>query len=389
MKVSIRKLAIIIFVIAIVLPLGVYGEEAPGITKDSILIGNTTLLTGVAGYIGQEGNAGFQVAIDQQNSNGGINGKTIKVISYDDAYNPTLAVQGTQRLIQQDNIFAWAGGIGTPNFVAVLPLLEQNGIPAIAPYAPAEDIGTMKHPLVFMIWTNFIQEYNNLCKYLIKNKDMGASKGVSFVHYQTDAGRDALKGTSEALSKNGIKLIHIIPVDPTEQDWASIALELKKKDATWVGMQIAPVAGGQLVQAMHAIGYRPNCFGQSDFTEEAFLNNFGDTVEGFYACTKIRSAESENPLVEKHLKIFKEATGKEMTSWNAIGYVQALVAIEGLKNMKQTSRKGLIAALEGIENFKTGFLPPISFGREKRQGVIATGIAQIQGGKVKILEPLK
>jgi ABC-type branched-subunit amino acid transport system substrate-binding protein len=76
-----------------------------------------------------------------------------------------------------------------------------------------------------------------------------------------------------------------------------------------------------------------------------------------------------------------------MTSWNATGYAQALLAVKALRTMKGPTRECFVEALQNIRNYDTGILPPITFGPTVRQGVQAVGVAQWQNGKLVQVSP--
>jgi branched-chain amino acid transport system substrate-binding protein len=354
-----------------------------GISKSTILLGHTTVSTGEAGFVGQEDDKGINAVFSAVNAAGGINGRKIKSISYDDTYDTAKAQQGARRLVESDHIFAWVGGNGTPTLLAVMPYLEQQKVPIVADYGPSDSIGTMANPYVFNIWTNFTQEYEVVTDYIITHDGAGkAGAPMAFLRYNISLGEDALKGTEAALARHNLKLTDVFQTTTTNTDWASVATELKNTGAKWVGIQISETQGGQLLQAMHRIGYYPHVFGESDFVDSSFGKTFGKDTDGFYAALKIRPASDPYPQWVKVQGTFKKQTGKAMTSWNATGYAQALLAVQALKTMKAPTRECFMEALERIKNFDTGIVPPITFSPTIRQGVQAVGVAQWRGGKL-------
>src|ERR1035437_8804845 len=105
------------------------GATAPGVTATRVTIGTTTPLTGPAapGYdeIAAASNAVFKWA----NATGGVNGRQINYIIKDDGYNPATTVSLTRELVQQNNIFATVGSLGTPTQAAVQGFLNTNKVP--------------------------------------------------------------------------------------------------------------------------------------------------------------------------------------------------------------------------------------------------------------------
>ena len=341
---------------------GCANGDSTGVSDDEIVLGNTNILSGNIAFIGEDANEGFMVPIDQLNAEGGVDGRTVRLISYDDAYTPADALDGTRRLIEQDKIFAWAGGVGTPTYLAVVPLLEDANIPAITPFAPARSIGTMEHPLTFMTWANFIVEYETTADYLVENEGMGTTGGdVAFVRFDTEHGEDALQGAKNALAKVDADVILDIPTAPEQSDYSDVALQVKNSGAEWIGVQLSSENGGNLLNAMKEIGYEPKMFTQSDYSDVSFVENFPDVAEGVYGALSTRIFEDPpNAELKKHMDDLKEATGSEMTQWRAIGYQQGLLTAEALRRMEAPTRECLVEALESIENFDTGIQAPVT-----------------------------
>ncbi len=364
--------------------------DSTGITDSQILLGHTTVSTGEAGFVGQENDKGLNQAFKEFNAAGGVDGRKIKSIAYDDTYDTSKAQQGARRLVQSDHIFAWVGGNGTPTLLAVMPYLQQQKVPIVADYGPSSSIGTMENPYVFNIWTNFTQEYEVMTDYIIKKEGAGkANAPMAFLRYNISLGADALKGTERALERHGLELTDRMQVSTNHTNWSSIAVSLKKTGAKWVGIQISATQGGQLLQAMHRIGYFPNVFGESDFVDASFGKTFGKDTNNFYAALKIRPADDPYPKWQTVRKAFQKATGKPMTSWNATGYAQGLLAIKALKTMEAPTRECFMEALEKVRNYDTGILPPITFGPKIRQGVQGVGVAQWRNGKLVQVSPFR
>lgn len=365
--------------------------DSTGIEDDKIVLGNTNILTGPIGFIGRDSNDSMKSIFDQVNADGGIDGRKIELISYDDQYDTSKALTGARRLTSQDKIFAWAGGVGTPTYLAVVRLLEQAGVPGITPFAPARSIGTMEHPLTFMTWANFQGEYYVTASYLVEHEKMGTpGNDVAFVRFDTEHGEDAVTGTNEALKAVDAKVVADIATPTDQSDYDSVALQVKQTGAKWLGMQLSSENGGNLLQAMERIGYKPKVFTQSDYSDPTFAENFPTVAEGVYGALQVRTFEDPpNDILVGHEEDLKASTGADMTTWRAVGYVQGLLTVEALKNMKAPTRECLVEALEAISDFDTGIQAPITFGPDRRMGVDSLSVFQIRDGQVVQLEPFK
>jgi len=360
--------------------------NSQGITDTTIKLGTFTPLTGPVADPGSGGLAGLQYAIDKANEAGGIDGREIELVVEDDQYDAAVALQAARRLNESDEVFAFAGGVGTPNFVGVLPYIKQNSIPAVGPYAPSNQVGVMDNPDVFMIWPNFIDEFDVAVSWMMENEP---AESLSLVQQVGDVGDDALTGIEKALEGTGVELSTIQTVEPTTTDFSAIAQALRNADSEMVIFIAGPVVVGQVIQAMQQIGYTPRLLGQSDMTDESWLSEFGDVGEGMIVATKVAPFSGSDPLVKQFVDDWTADNGEAPSMWNAAGYTQGIVTIEALKNAPALTRDCFEFALESMDGFETGLIPPVTFGPDSRQGTNAVGVARIEGGAVVEVAPFQ
>lgn len=360
--------------------------NSQGVTDTTIKLGTFTPLTGPVAALGMSSLSGLQYAIDKANAAGGIAGRQVELISEDDQYDASIALQAARRLNENDGVFAFAGGIGTPNFVGVLPYIEQNAIPAIGPYAPSNQVGVMDNPDVFMIWPNFVDEFDVALSWVMENDPV---ESVSLVQQVGDVGDDALTGIEKALDGTGIELSTIQTFEPTTTDFSAIAQALRNADSEMVLFIGSPVVVGQVIQAMHQIGYEPRTLGQSDMTDESWLSEFGESGEGMIVPTKVAPFTGDDPLVADFVDEWTADNGSAPTMWNAVGYTQGLVTLEALRTAPALTRDCLEFALETMTDFETGLIPPVTFSADSRQGTNAVGVARIDNSQVVQIAPFQ
>jgi branched-chain amino acid transport system substrate-binding protein len=358
--------------------------NSQGITDTEIVLGAFTPMTGPVADPGNGALKGQQVVFDAVNAAGGIDGRQIKFVTADDAYDPAKAQEAARRLNEQDQVFAFSGSIGTPNFVAVLPYIKAEGIPAIGPYAPSNQVGVMENPQVYMIWPNFVDEFYVSTKYLIENIK---PQKLAMIQMQGDVGDDALAGVQKALEGTDYTLDTIVKVEATTTDYSPMVQELKDSGADWVISINQPTGTGQVIQAAKKIGYEPNWLTQSDMTDGGWVAAFAPDNEGLVAATKAAPLTSDDPKVQEFISTYKAATGEDPTLWNEVGYTQALVTVEALKNAPALTRECLEYSLQNMSGFETGLIPPVTFSADSRQGTSAVGVAQIKDGEVVQLAP--
>ena len=99
----------------------------PGVTADSITLGQSTALSGPLGDLGQEVLMGAKVYFDALNARGGVNGRSVKLVTKDDAYDSQKTLENINTFIAEDATFALFGTFGTPNNEALIPVAQKAG----------------------------------------------------------------------------------------------------------------------------------------------------------------------------------------------------------------------------------------------------------------------
>ena len=116
--------------------------SAQSVSPTEIVLGQTTTLTGILAQQGQSNSSSSRAYFDYINSQGGIHGRKIRLITMDDGYNADKAVANVKQLIEKDNVLALFGIIGTPANTAIMPIVNQTGIVNFAPYTGSEALRT-------------------------------------------------------------------------------------------------------------------------------------------------------------------------------------------------------------------------------------------------------
>jgi ABC-type branched-subunit amino acid transport system substrate-binding protein len=360
-------------------------EKSPGVTSSEIKLGATMPLTGSAAAGGIGASAAAKAYYDMINAVGGVQGHKISFTVLDDEYKPATAERQMRALVQRDRVFAIAGGEGTPNFLAIVPLLEREGVPAISPYAPSSELGSTKTPHIFMTSVNYITEFAIMARYV---KDTYHPKSFSLVGVQGNVGDDAKAGMEQGIGDPSIKISYI-PEVPGTPDFTPIATQLRDFGADWTFLILTNDDTGQLLQAMHRIGYKPQTAAWPGMDDENYLKPYAAVSQGMIVAEETAHLDSPDPLVKQFVADFTKETGHAPSKFEELGWVQAELVVRALQGAKALTRSCLMASLENIRDFKTGILPPISFGSDKRQGVNAVGLVQVKGDKTIEIVPFR
>lgn len=171
--------------------------------NETILLGASLPLSGINSHLGKDVVVGANTYFSHTNAKGGVHGKKIEFIQYDDKYEPENTLSHTQTLIEKDKVFALFGFVGTPTVKRVLPLISHTNIPFIAPYTGASFLRDNSSDNIINFRSSYIEEINALVDYLTQEK--GLSKFAIF-YQNDDYGEEGYIALSQALEKHQLKL---------------------------------------------------------------------------------------------------------------------------------------------------------------------------------------
>ena len=180
-------------------------DSAPGIFADRILFGQSAAFSGPAQELGQGMRKGLLAAFEEANANGGVHGRRVELIALDDGYEPEAAIANTQKLIDEDQVFALIGAVGTPTSRAAVPVAAKEMVPYIAPFTGAgflRDHATNGH--VINIRASYAQETEAMVDHLTRDLE---TERIAILFQDDSFGRAGFAGATAAMNRRGLQLI--------------------------------------------------------------------------------------------------------------------------------------------------------------------------------------
>jgi len=175
-----------------------------GVFDDRIVFGQSAALKGPAAALGLGMRDGILAAFHEANAAGGVHGRKLDLISYNDGYEPEMAIANTKRLIDEDKVFALIGEVGTPTSKAVQPITTEQGVPFIGPFTGADFLRDPSLTNVVNIRASYRQETEAWIEHL--TTDLGLSR-IAILYQDDSFGRAGLEGVKLALEKRGLALV--------------------------------------------------------------------------------------------------------------------------------------------------------------------------------------
>jgi branched-chain amino acid transport system substrate-binding protein len=268
------------------LPARAAKQYGPGVTDSEIKIGNTAFYTGPASSYGTIGKA-MAAYYKMVNAEGGVNGRKITFLSYDDAYSPPKTVEQTRRLVEQDGVFLMAGSLGTPTNSAIWHYMNEKKVPQLFVSTGATKWDDPKgHPWTIGWQPNYQSEGRIYATYIVKEKP--AAK-IGVLYQNDDFGKDYLKGVKDGLGdKAAAKVVIEASYETTDPTVDSQVLSMKAAGCDVFVNTGIPKFAAQAIRKAAEIDWKPlhvlSSIGSSVAAtlKPAGLENAKDIVSDFY-----------------------------------------------------------------------------------------------------------
>jgi ABC-type branched-subunit amino acid transport system substrate-binding protein len=230
-------------------------KYGPGVTDTEIKIGNT------APYSGPLSNAvpiplTMAAYFKMINEKGGINGRKINFISYDDAYSPPKTVEMTRKLVEEDGVLLIAGAVGTPTNSAVWHYMNENRVPQLFVNTGATKWNDPKgHPWTMGFFVSYRAEGRIYAAYILKEKP-DAKIGV--LYQNDDYGKDYLNGLLDGLGPKAASLIKVqASYETTDPTVDSQIVQMRAAGCDVFFMVAIPKFEAQAIRKVAEIEWKP------------------------------------------------------------------------------------------------------------------------------------
>ena len=301
-----------------------------GIYDDHIVFGQSAAFTGPAQALGNGMRAGILAAFREANETGGVHGRIVELVSLDDAYEPEAAVTNTVRLIEEEDVFALIGAVGTPTSRSATPVAAEADIPYIAPFTGAEFLRDPKWKNILNLRASYYQETEEMVARL--TQDLGIERIA--VMYQDDSyGRAGYNGAKLALERRGMQPVSIglYPRNTTAVKTALLDLQRGNPEAIIMIGAYRPVAA--LIAWARHTGLDPIFMTVSFVGSNALAQELGPAGTGVYVTQVVPfPTDAALPVVENYLAALKAYDPEIVPGFVSLeGYLAGRLAIAGLE----------------------------------------------------------
>ena len=358
----------------------------PGVTPHEILIGSSLALGGHASFLGTQYLHGAMCLIEQTNKDGGIHNRQIKVIAYDDGYDPPRCVNNTKRLIFKDKVFCLFCYVGTPTTVKIIDIVEENKIPLLGLFTGADKLRFPFRHYIFNVRSSYYQETNAVVRYFVEEKGL---RRVAVFYQYDDYGFDGLKGTQIALQKYGLTPVATGSFVRGTLDIEDALDKIQASEAQAVIMIGTYSPCAKFIKEARARNYNPLFHNVSFVGADKLVEELGDAGEGVII-TQVVPPPSQRillPATEQYSRLLSQYYPQDEPNFVSFeGFINARVLIEALRRTgRDITREGFIRAIESIKGHYVGIGAVINFGPRDHQGIDDVYLTEIKDGKLQLI----
>jgi branched-chain amino acid transport system substrate-binding protein len=359
-----------------------WAQASQGVSKGEVLLGSIQDLSGPIAGFGKQVRNGLLLAVDEVNEQGGVNGRKLKIVVEDSAYDPRKAALAAQKLVNQDKVFAVLGHIGTAQNMAAMPVQFDKNVVNYMPITAARE---MYEPLNRLKYSFAATYYDQIRLALPKMvKDKGAKK-VCTIYQDDEFGLEVQRGAEAGLKAVNMELAEKTSFKRGATDFSSQVAKMKAAncDLVVLGTIIRETIG--TVGEARKTGFNPTFLGSSAAYTDLIHKLGGKAMDGIYAAMTV-----QNPYTDEQSQPLRFWANKYKTKFNedpTVFSVYGYVIVDSFIKAAQKAGPNLttdsfIKAMDSITFEPDMFGSPKStYTATKRLGNDQSRLSQIKDGK--------
>ena len=357
-----------------------------GVTDSEVLIGSNNDLSGPFAAFGAPATKAAQLVFDEVNDAGGVHGRKIRFIVEDHAYQMPKAIQGMNKLINGDKVFAMLLSLGTPMNIAAFKLQDAKNVPNVSPLSAARQMAEPLHPLHYAGTATYYDQIRAGITYLAETKN--ASK-VCAMYLPTDFGKDIQEGaTSIAADTDGLTFVTETTHKPDDSDFVGSLQKLSAEGCEIVALALGVRQAITVSGTAKKLGLNNMSFLNSSAGFHTVMAKVpGGVTEGMYASAGWADLLSrmDKPEVQTFFKRYTEATGEQLPGTGALlGHSAAVSMVKALEAAgPDLNAKSFQAGMESLNYEDVVSGNTVDYSAEDHQGADEIIISVIEDGNWK------
>ena len=302
--------------------LAVFVLSSAGLAQDTVKIGFFAPITGPAAVDGTSAKNAVEIGVKEVNGAGGIKGKKVDLIIYDDRLKAEEAVAIANKLIEKDKVAGVVSGSYSGPTRVTAPIFQKAGMPMVAGYAVHPDVTwdpKAKKPNDFIFRNGFLGEIEGAAAAEFAVKNLKAKK-MSLIFMDNDFGRAISAGFAAHAEKLGASILtKQMYKFPGEKDFRPFLTRIKEGNPDLIFAAGYYNEAAAIVRQSKELGIKSTIMGEEGFDSPKFLEIAGPAAEGVIIATNL-DRDDPRPLVQNFLKSYRQAYGHDADMVGASSY---------------------------------------------------------------------
>ncbi len=372
-----------------ILHLTAFARAEPGVFEDKIVFGQSAAFKGPAAALGLGMRQGILAAFEEANVEGGVNGRKLELISYNDGYEPDKAIDNTKKLLQEDNVFALIGEVGTPTSKAAQPIASDAGVPFIGPLTGAEFLRNPYKRTVINVRASYCQGTEARVERWVRDLDVSR---IAILYQDDSYGRAGLGGVKRALDRRNMELVAEGTYKRNTTAVKRAVLAIRKGNPEAVIMIGAYKPCAEFIKLARKIGVGAKFLNVSFVGSKALSKELGDAGQGVIVTQVVPFPEDDSvPLVARYEEALMAVNPDAEVGFVSLeGYTVGRLTIRVLGELgASVTREGFLDKIAAVRTFDLDGVT-LTYGAEDNQGMDQVFLTVIQSdGRFKAVDRLE
>lgn len=326
--------------------------QGQGVTKTTILIGQSGPLSGSNKEFGTDIRDGVLAYFNKINQAGGVNGRKLELITLDDANDAKRAGENGRILIEEKGVLALFGYASATLSLPALPYVEKHKVPFVGPFTGADEMRKFR-PDVFNIRSSYADELEKIVDFYTTT----GMKKFSVIHYDDKIGNENLAAVQLALTKRGLKPVSIGSLKRNQSDLGGAVGDVIKAQPDVVICTTLYATTANFIKQAKKAGSGAQFASTSFVGASALADALGAEGTGVVVSQVVPPySAAAIPIVKEYQAAIEKQLGKQDYSFTSLeAYIGAKVLVEAIRRTgKNPTRESLLRVFNGLRDYNTG-----------------------------------
>ncbi|SOC39242.1 ABC transporter substrate-binding protein [Ureibacillus acetophenoni] len=333
---------------------GSSGGSSSSDNSDVIKIGANLELTGQVASYGSSILAGAELAVEEINANGGIDGKKIELIKADNKSDNAEAASSAIKLITQDKVVAMVGPATSGNMLATVQTANKYKVPVVTGSGTAENLTVNDDGSIndYIFRTCFIDPFQGVSAANFAINELGAKNIAIYADNSSDYAKGLAKSFKEQVEKNGGTIVTEEAYVAKDVDFKSTLTNIKSENPDFIYIPGYYEEVGLIVKQARELGIDVPLMGADGWGAPTLLELAGAEPLNNTYYTDAFSLQDPDEMIQNFIKAFEDKNGEKPNGFNALGYDTVYFIADAIERAGSTDGEAIKNALESTKDFK-------------------------------------